>query len=45
MIQALVRQNFITGAEEIIATKRTLKVVSITVEKTTSETGGTQAQF
>lgn len=39
------RQNFITDAEEIIATKQTLKVVSITVEKTTSETEETQAQI
>lgn len=35
------RQNFITDDEEIIATKRTLKVVSITLKKTTSETGET----
>lgn len=45
MIQALVRQNFITDAEEIIATKKTLKMVSITVKKTTSEIGETQAQI
>lgn len=44
-IQAVVRQNFVTDAEEIIATKKTLKVVSITVEKTTSETGETQAKI
>lgn len=45
MIQALVRQNFITDAEEIIVTKKTLKIVSITVKKTTSEIGETQAQI
>lgn len=45
MIQALVRQNFITDAEEIIATRRTLKVVSITIEKTTSETGEARHKF
>lgn len=39
------RQNFITDAEEIIATRKTFKVVSITVKKTTSETGETQAQI
>lgn len=39
------RQNFITDAEEIIATKKTLELVSITVEKTTSETGETQAKI
>lgn len=44
-MQALVRQNFITDAEEIIATKKILKVVSITVEKTTSETGETRHKF
>lgn len=44
-MQAFVRQNFITDAEEIIATKKILKVVSITVEKTTSETGETRHKF
>lgn len=40
-----IRQSFIIDAKEIIATKKTLKVVSITVEKTISETGETQAQI
>lgn len=39
------RQNFTTDAEEIIATKKTLKAISITIEKTTSETRETQPKI
>lgn len=39
MIHAVVRQNFTTDDEEIIAAKKMLKVISITIEKTTSKMG------
>lgn len=39
------RQNFTTDAEKLTPTKKTLKVISITVEKTTSENGETQPKI
>lgn len=38
------RHNFSRDAEEIIATKKTLKAISITIEKT-AETGESQPNF
>lgn len=40
-MHAVVRQNFTMDTEKITATKKTLKVISITIEKTTV-TGETQ---
>lgn len=39
------RQNFTADGEEMKATKKTLKVISITTLKTTCETGETEPKI